>query len=110
MQLIYALFILLFTKKFFVELLASREASDPPNILNFFSSGWNVMDFFIISLAYVFAILLMLYQSDPQAVAFNLSVDHYVDMSTVASGRIRQASTEVTEGAGTTRKSCSHDV
>jgi hypothetical protein len=84
MQLVYACFILLFTKKFYVELLASRLATDPPNIFNFFMSGWNVMDFMIITMAYVFAILLMLYQSDPQAVAFNLSVKHYTDMFPVA--------------------------
>jgi len=84
MQLVYAFYIMLFTMKFFAELQASRDATDPPSILNFFKSGWNVMDFLIISLAYVFAILLMLYQSDPTATQFNLSVGEYVDMFPVA--------------------------
>jgi len=84
MQLIYAVYILIFTKKCITELIAARAATEPPNIFNFFLSGWNVMDFLIISFAYVFAILLLLYQSDPQAQAFNLEVRKYTDMFPVA--------------------------
>jgi len=84
MQLIYTCFILLFTYNFFVELKTSMNATDPPNILNFFKAGWNVMDFLILTLAYVFAILLLLYQSNPEAQAFDMEVKHFVDMFPVA--------------------------
>jgi len=84
MQLLYVGFILLFTKKFITELRSARTLTDPPNVFNAFSSGWNVMEFLIIILAYTFALLMMLYQSDPQAQSFDMRVDHYTDMFPVA--------------------------
>jgi len=84
MEFLYAVFLLYFVQRFFREMVTSRNSSDPPNILNFWSDGWNIIDFVILSLAFVFVILLMLYQADPAKSTFNIKTEKYVDLFPIA--------------------------